>query len=85
MTAILKMEMPSSRKHQTLTIRHSEAEALLSKCTEYFEQQEEAEADLTQMLLLRNICNTSARKAHGMLRQNKMRLSEEYLQVCTST
>lgn len=51
-------------------ISHSEAETMFSKCIEWFEQQEEADA--TQLLLLRTIRNTAAKKARGALRQKKM-------------
>ncbi|XP_049800173.1 jerky protein homolog-like [Schistocerca nitens] len=52
------------------TISHSEAEAMLSKCIEWFESQEEANA--TQALLLRKIRNIAAVKARTSKRQKKL-------------
>lgn len=49
---------------------HSEAETMLSKCIDWFEMQEEANA--TQVLLLRKIRNIAAQKARASKKQKKM-------------
>ncbi|KAL4143342.1 hypothetical protein QTP88_005683 [Uroleucon formosanum] len=49
---------------------HSEAEAMLSKCIDWFEVQEESNA--TQVLLLRKIRNIAAKKARESKKQTKM-------------
>jgi hypothetical protein len=54
---------------------------MLSKCIEWFEGQEEANA--TQILLLRKIRNIAAQKARASKKQKKMTILKfEY--VCTS-
>lgn len=52
------------------TVTHSEAENMLTKCIDWFEQQEES--DVTQLLLLRRIRDMAARKAGGVLKQKQM-------------
>ncbi|XP_047103821.1 jerky protein homolog-like [Schistocerca piceifrons] len=59
-----------SKHEEKQTISHSEAETMLSKCTEWFESQEEANA--TQALLLRKIRNIAAVKARTSKRQKKL-------------
>lgn len=49
---------------------HSEAEAMLSKCIDWFEVQEESNA--TQVLLLRQIRNIAAKKARESKNQTKI-------------
>lgn len=50
-------------------VSHSETEATLSKCIDWFYVQEEANA--TQVLLLRKIRNTAAQKAHASKKKKK--------------
>ncbi|XP_047105980.1 jerky protein homolog-like [Schistocerca piceifrons] len=59
-----------SNHEEKRTISHSEAETMLSKCMEWFESQEEANA--TQALLLRKIRNIAAVKARTSKRQKKL-------------
>ncbi|XP_049957776.1 jerky protein homolog-like [Schistocerca serialis cubense] len=59
-----------SNHEEKQTISHSEAETMLSKCIEWFESQEEANA--TQALLLRKIRNIAALKARTSKRQKKL-------------
>ena len=49
---------------------HTNAEAMLSKCIDWFEVQEEANA--TQVLLLRKIRNMAAQKARESKKKQKM-------------
>jgi hypothetical protein len=51
-------------------LSHTEAETMLSKCTEWFEGQEEANA--TQILLLRKVRNIATQKARASKKQKKM-------------
>ncbi len=55
---------------ETTKTNHSEAESMLSKCIDWFESQDEANA--TQILLLRNIRNIAAQKARASKKQKKM-------------
>lgn len=52
------------------TISHTEAEAMFSKCIDWFEQQ--SEADSTQLLLLRRLRDLAAKKARNVLTQKKL-------------
>jgi hypothetical protein len=51
-------------------LSHTEAGTMLSKCNEWFEGQEEANA--TQVLLLRKVRNIAAQKARASMKQKKM-------------
>ncbi|XP_049958140.1 uncharacterized protein LOC126474706 [Schistocerca serialis cubense] len=59
-----------SNHEEKQTISHLEAETMLSKCIEWFESQEEANA--TQAILLREIRNIAAVKARTSKRQKKL-------------
>jgi hypothetical protein len=58
--------------NEKTTLSHTEAETMLSKYTEWFEGQEEANA--TQILLLRKVWNTAAQKARAPKKQENDRL-----------
>jgi hypothetical protein len=49
---------------------HSKIETLLTKCSEWLDVQDEANA--TQVLLLFKICYMASQKARGILKQKKM-------------
>ncbi|XP_049813576.1 jerky protein homolog-like [Schistocerca nitens] len=59
-----------SNHEEKHTISYSEAKTMLSKCTEWFESQEEGNA--TQALLLRKIRNIATVKAQTSKRQKKL-------------
>lgn len=58
------------------TISHSEVEGMLTKCIDWFVSQEEVYA--TQILLLHQIQNIAAQKAHA---SKKLRKMTDYYQV----
>lgn len=68
MTAVDNSETEEADTYKAINITsHSEAETVLSKCTEWFEIKEEADA--MQVLLSRKIRNLASQKTQAVLKQ----------------